>query len=254
MQAGNARKSSARTMRISRAALALAIGALLAAAVAGPGHRTGLWDYQGGFAILGIASLCALTACVLGIVAVMRGGSRLARTLALAASLIGLLVAGLPLQQLYLAKSLPLIHDISTDTADPPPFVAVVPLRVDAPNPVAYQGEQAARLQRDAYPQVAPRFYPAGRQAVFDAALALSRARGWAVHAAEPAEGRIEASATSAWFGFVDDLVIRVADSPQGTRVDMRSKSRVGRSDLGANARRIEAFLADLDAAVGRAP
>ncbi len=74
------------------------------------------------------------------------------------------------------------------------------------------------------------------------------------MHAAEPSEGRIEASATSAWFGFVDDVVIRVAESAQGTRVDMRSKSRVGRSDLGANAKRIEAFLADLDVAVGRVP
>lgn len=241
-------------MRIARAALALAIGALLAAAAAGPGHRADLWDYQGGFAILGIAALCALTAGVLGIVAVVRGGSRLARNMALAASVIGLMLAGLPARQLYLAKSLPRIHDISTDTADPPPFVAVVPLRVDAPNPAAYPGEQVARLQRDAYPQIAPRFYKVGRQAVFDAALALARGRDWAVHAAEPAQGRIEASVTSRWFGFVDDVVIRVAESAQGTRVDMRSKSRVGRSDLGANAQRIEAFLADLDAAVARSP
>ena len=254
MQAGNARESSVRTMRISRAALALAIGALLAAVVAGPGHRTGLWGYQGGFAILGIAALCALTACVLGVVAVVRAGSRLARRLAFAACILGVIVAGMPMQQLYLAKSLPLIHDISTDTADPPPFVAVVPLRVDAPNPAAYPGEQVAHLQHDAYPQVAPRLYTAGRQAVFDAALVLARDRGWSMHAAEPSEGRIEASATSAWFGFVDDVVIRVAESAQGTRVDMRSKSRVGRSDLGANAKRIEAFLADLDVAAGRVP
>ena len=63
----------------------------------------------------------------------------------------------------------------------------------------------------------------------------------------EPEAGRIEASVVSLWFGFVDDVVIRVADTPQGTRVDLRSKSRVGLGDLGANAKRVQSFLADLD-------
>lgn len=239
-------------MRLARAAFALATGALLAAAASGLGHRAGLWGYPAGFAILGVAALCALTGMVFGLICLARGAgaSRLARRLSLAACVVGLVVTGVPARQLYLAKSLPRIHDISTDTADPPAFVAVVPLRVDAPNPAAYPGEATAGLQRAAYPRIAPHSYLAGRQAVFDAALAIVRQRGWTVHAAQAGEGRIEASATSLWFGFMDDVSIRVADSGKDTRVDMRSKSRVGLSDLGVNAKRIESFMADLDEAL----
>lgn len=238
---------------LTRAALALALGALLAAVASGLGHRAGLWSFQAGFAILGLAALCALSAWVLGLLALARRRARTAllRSMALAACVLGLLVAGLPARQLYLARSLPPIHDISTDTVDPPPFVAVVPLRADAPNPVAYPGDAVAQQQRAAYPNVVPHVYASQRDTVFDAALELARRFDWDVHAAATGEGRIEASATSTWFGFVDDIVIRIADTPQGTRVDMRSKSRVGRSDIGANARRIEAFLAALDARLG---
>ncbi len=77
---------------------------------------------------------------------------------------------------------------------------------------------------------------------MFEAALAAAEAMGWEIVAAEPGSGRIEAVATTTWFGFKDDVVIRVSDAPGRTKVDVRSVSRVGRSDVGANAERIRAF------------
>jgi len=65
---------------------------------------------------------------------------------------------------------------------------------------------------------------------------------GWRVVSSAPAEGRLEASDTTRWFGFTDDIVVRVTAAPNGSRIDVRSASRVGRSDLGVNARRIRAF------------
>jgi len=78
----------------------------------------------------------------------------------------------------------------------------------------------------------------------FARAQAAARALGWRIVAAAPAEGRLEASDTTWWFGFTDDIVVRVRATAQGSRIDVRSASRVGRSDLGVNARRIRAFLA----------
>lgn len=81
---------------------------------------------------------------------------------------------------------------------------------------------------------------------MFSAALATAREMGWTVVDSAADDGRIEAVATTFWFGFNDDVVIRVTESGSGTRVDMRSVSRVGVSDVGTNAARIRAFLAVL--------
>ena len=77
-------------------------------------------------------------------------------------------------------------------------------------------------------------------------ALEAARASGWEIVAAVPQERRIEAVATTFWFGFKDDIVVRIRPAPGGSRIDVRSVSRVGRSDLGTNAKRIRAFLGRL--------
>src|SRR6266496_6138656 len=79
---------------------------------------------------------------------------------------------------------------------------------------------------------------------IFVRVQAAARRMGWLIVAAAPAEGRLEASDTTRWFGFTDDIVVRVTAAPTGSRIDVRSASRVGRSDLGVNAKRIRAFLA----------
>jgi uncharacterized protein (DUF1499 family) len=142
----------------------------------------------------------------------------------------------------------PAIHDITTDTDNPPGFVDVVPLRqaAGAVNPPEYLGEAVAVQQRKAYPDIAPLDLTGAPAESFMRAAATARAMGWEIVAEKPAEGRIEATAVTPWFGFKDDIVIRVAAIASGSRIDVRSKSRVGRGDVGANAARIRAYLAKL--------
>ncbi len=169
----------------------------------------------------------------------MRAGRDL--TVALAGAVVGLLAFGVPLAMLERAKRAPPIHDISTDTADPPPLVPVVPLRDGAPNSIEYAGESVAAQQHAAYPDIRPLWYgirPSERTGARDAA----RRMGWAIDASVPADGRIEATDTTPWFGFKDDIVVRITPTASGSRVDVRSKSRVGRGDAGTNARRIRGF------------
>ncbi len=136
----------------------------------------------------------------------------------------------------------PPIHDISTDTASPPEFVAVVELRGPTDNPPEYAGDESARLQLEAYPDIETIVLLDPQSFVFDTALEVAEDMGWEIVASNASEGRIEATATTPWVGFKDDVVIRVrADGPE-TRVDVRSKSRVGRGDMGVNAKRIRAF------------
>lgn len=242
-----------RSARLAWGGLILALAALLLGAVSGLGHRAGLWSYMSGFVLMGVAALAGLAALVASVIAGLRIRHRQPRPhrpplrVAAFGGVLGAIVVGLPASQLCQGMSLPRIHDITTDTANPPRFVAIAPLRADSPNPTGYAGESVATQQRASYPQVVPHFYKANRYVVFNEAVEILRKRGWALVAADPDAGRIEASVTSRWFGFVDDLVIRVAETPQGTRVDIRSKSRVGLSDLGANAERVRTYLAELD-------
>ena len=137
----------------------------------------------------------------------------------------------------------PPIHDITTDTQDPPQYVAVLPLRADAPNTTEYGGERVASQQRGAYPDLRPAILNVPPSQAFERALGAVREMGWEIVATDAAAGRIEATDTTFWFGFKDDVVIRVKSADGGSRVDVRSLSRVGVGDAGTNAKRIRAFL-----------
>ena len=146
------------------------------------------------------------------------------------------------------AQAVPRIHDITTDTITPPRFVEIAERRqaLGVPNDLAYLEDVAAQ-QREGYPDLAPAFIDVPPGEAWARALALARARGWEVVAADEEGRRIEATDTTFWFGFKDDVAIRVTALPLGgSRVDVRSVSRVGRSDIGTNARRVRAFVADL--------
>jgi uncharacterized protein (DUF1499 family) len=144
----------------------------------------------------------------------------------------------------------PRIHDITTDTVDPPLFVALVPRRagrwVSRPD---YDGPVAAAQQRRAYPDIQPLTLAVPRSRAFDAALAAARSMGWEIVAAERDTGRIEAIATTRLMRFKDDVVVRLRQEGEAVRIDVRSKSRLGAGDLGTNARRIRTFVG----ALGRA-
>ena len=170
---------------------------------------------------------------------------------ALAGLVIGLITVGVPAYLLQKARSVPPIHDITTDTEDPPAFETILPLRAQAPNPATYGGPAVAAQQREGYPDIAPADYPIETEAAFEAAVAAARDLGWTVVAMDEAAGRIEAIDRTFWFGFADDVVIRIRPTDAGSRIDVRSVSRVGVSDIGANAARIRAFLAQLDEKIG---
>jgi uncharacterized protein (DUF1499 family) len=222
---------------VAVAVSAAALGLLLAA---GPGTRMGLWAFGRGFQMLRWAAYAGAAGAALAVVALLLGPRR---GLAVAGLALGLAAAVPPWQLQRSAMTKPPIHDVTTDTDDPPPFVAVVPLRRDASNPVEYGGPEIAAQQRRAYPDIAPASLPVPPPQAFERVERAARAQGWEIVAAVPAEGRIEATDSTRWFGFKDDVVIRIRPQGAGSRVDVRSLSRVGRGDVGANARRIREFV-----------
>ncbi len=227
----------------------LAVVCFVAAVLSGFGYRFGWWDLGWAFRLLTWSAAGAVLAFLLALVGLLAGLNRGASFLVV--GLAGLILSGVtfgyPLRELVRARSVPAIHDITTDTADPPQFHAVLALRAGAPNSAVYGGKKVADQQLRAYPGVKPAFFGAPAKAVFEDALKAAKTMGWQIDAADPAAGRIEATATTFWFGFKDDVVVRVKTLNDGRcRVDVRSESRVGVSDLGTNARRITYYLSRL--------
>ena len=258
MSNGGANRGGERWRRVTAVigttGLVLALVAGLALLAAGPGHRFGWWSFGAGFGIMRWAAYGGLAAAVLSAAALILAplrGQRRGMFRALAGLIIGLIAVGVPAYYLQKARGVPPIHDITTDIEEPPAFEAVLPLRADAPNPAAYGGPQVAAQQRNGYPDIAPADYPIAPASAFEAALAAAREMGWTIVAADEAAGRIEAIDRTFWFGFVDDIVIRVRPTDAGSRIDVRSVSRVGVSDVGANATRVRAYLAELAGRLG---
>ncbi|HEV2956267.1 MAG TPA: DUF1499 domain-containing protein [Xanthobacteraceae bacterium] len=235
--------------------VALAILALLTLAVGPLGWRLGWWHFRFAFFyLMPYAAYGAIAAAGVSILALVFGWSHLGgRGIALAAVgvVVGAIVAYVPWQYDRLRGVVPPIHDITTDTDNPPAFVAALKLRPAGANTVAYEGKDLASKQRAAYPDIAPVKVTLAPAEAFKRALDTANAMsGWTVVDADPATGRIEANETSRWFRFTDDVVIRVAADGAGSRIDVRSVSRVGRSDFGVNAARVRAYTAALNGRV----
>jgi uncharacterized protein (DUF1499 family) len=237
---------------LARIALFLAALSALAAGVSGPAYRMGWIKLPVAFSTMRwaawIAIGIAIIALVLALVAAIAkpDGSRRGLAEAVAAMLIGLVTMSGPMILMARGKQAPPIHDISTDTDNPPQFVSVLPLRADSQNSATYRGAEIAAQQKKAYPAVVPLELAAPPAQAYERALAAARDMGWTIVSADASANRIEATATTPFFGFKDDVVVRIAPSAKGTRVDVRSLSRIGTSDLGANARRVESYLAKL--------
>ena len=229
----------------------LAVASALVLIAAPVGYRLGIvplrvalltllkWGVYGGIAAA-VVSLIGLVMTLVRPREVRRG-----TVLAAVSLLVGLGLVG-ALARFRMNPPPPPIHDITTDTDRPPQFVSVVPLRAAAPNRVEYGGPEVAAQQRQGYPDVQPLTLPLPPNQAFDRAFATARRLGWEIVASDPPSGRIEATDTTFWFGFKDDVVIRVTAAPNGSRVDVRSLSRVGLSDVGTNAARIRKYLAAL--------
>ncbi len=248
------------TLRRGRGLCRTAIWAGLVGVVlvllSGVGPRLGLIGPFQSMACYALGSLALILALICAAIGLLRsrgeagGASRPGTWLALVA---GLVVTVINVNVIGGASGAAPIHDISTDLDNPPAFVAVVPLREadSAQNPPDYSGPETAAAQRQTYPDIQPLTTSQPADAVFAAAREAVTRMGWTLVEASVGDGRIEATATTPWVGFRDDVVIRVASINGQTRVDVRSKSRVGRGDMGANAARVRAYLAELEAELG---
>ena len=233
-------------MRASLIACGVAGLGLVLLALAGPSYRIGL-PLGFGFGLLRYAAYVGLAGAVvsIGVGAWQWKRSRAAAVVAAFGAVLGLTVAWMPFSLQRRAQSVPPIHDISTDLENPPAFAALVPLRADAPNPLN-RTPDVNMQQRQGYPDLAPLTLPEPSGQVFARAQQTAQRLGWEIVKTDPAAGLIEATDTTRWFGFVDDVVVRITPWGTGTRVDLRSVSRVGRSDIGTNAERIRNFLSAL--------
>jgi hypothetical protein len=224
----------------------LAALAALALLLSGPGTRWGWWDFKAGLLFFAIAFLAGLLAMLISGVAWIR--TRPNPTAAVA-TIAGALIVLLPLSQVAGARGKPRIHDISTDLADPPRFSAILAVRTNAANGVPDRIEDVtAGLQRRGYPDLVTLDLPLPADAAFTKAIEAARAMDWEIVSTRPADGILEATDTTAWFGFHDDIVVRIRPAGEHSRVDVRSTSRVGRGDAGKNADRIRKYFQRLRA------
>ena len=227
----------------------LGLIAIVTLVLQGPGYQAGWWGlmpvFNIGFKIAVMGGAVAIVLGLLHIISALFTKKRVA-ILAIVGVLLGASAAAVPLKMKKIGKSVPAIHDITTDTKTPPAFVAIAPLRANASNPVTYDN-QISQQQLKAYPDIKTLEIQASSSDVFAAALKVVDKLGWETVGSDKNEGRIEATETTTWFGFKDDVVIRIKQRGKNTFVDVRSKSRVGRSDLGANAARISKFIESLE-------
>ena len=232
--------------RISTGAFCIVIIAILVAVFSGFGSRWGWWGFRTGLKFFRysfyIAALGLLSSLVsLGMILYSRTKKNILRTsLALFFSFIMVVI---PLSWYHSAKNVPAIHDITTDTQNPPKFVAILPLRKNALNSAEYGGPKIAEKQKKAYPDIQPLMLSIPPSQVFEQCLSTAKQMGWKIVDSNESDGRIEATDQTFWFGFKDDIVIRVTAQGENSRVDIRSVSRVGLSDVGTNAKRIRKFL-----------
>jgi uncharacterized protein (DUF1499 family) len=230
---------------IARATLAAAV----LVALAGPLVRFDVLGWAAGLGLFVMAALIAGIGALWSLANLLR---RRGGTIAVVAAAVGLAALAVPVAVVVNAADKPPINDISTDTENPPLFKAITAImRGDDASPIDYNPAFAPQQAR-AYPEVRPLDLPVPPAKAFDLAMQACDP-GWQIVLADRAAGRIEAVEQSRWWGFRDDIVIRLTATPSGTRVDVRSKSRVGESDLGANARRIAAYLDRLAVAMRKA-
>ena len=239
-------ESSGTVSPVAMAGFWIGLLACLLLMLDGPAYRAHILDLGTALRIVIPAALfLGLIAVVLSLVGIARSGSK---GMALAGLVLGLIAAAMPATSINTARHSP-IHDVSTDRDNPPQFVAVLPLRTaaKAANSTDYDAK-TAELQKETYPDIGPLHLDVPPAQAFDRAQNAAREMKWDVIITDPKQGRIEATATTFWFGFKDDIVVRIAADGTGSRVDVRSLSRIGKSDVGANAKRVREYLAKVKA------
>jgi hypothetical protein len=263
-------------MRSTLARLMLVLALLLPVYFAGAalGARFGVFDWRFSLGTLivewGPRLMIGVLVVAIGVlIATVVKAPRRGWRFALAAALIPAIGLGYLVWVRGQSEDIPPIHDVSTRPSEPPAFSPalmaqraasldtnpVVSLTVPVSTLEKYEGPRFAemadrslgQIATEAYPSVQPLTTPATGDAAYAAALAEARAKGWTIVSEDPATGTFNATATTFWFGFKDDVAVRVRAEGEGSVIDVRSTSRVGLSDLGANAARIEAYLSGVE-------
>jgi uncharacterized protein (DUF1499 family) len=225
---------------------------ILLVALAGPLYKFGLVDLATAFAGFKFGVFAGIAALVLLGIQLLFKRDTASLGSALTSAVLAITAIAIPLSMMNTAKNVPPVHDISTDLVNPPEFVAIAPLRADAPNPIAYDGIETAEQQRAAYPELQTLSYNQSKSELVEATKQAIDNLGWELVNADADKGIIEATDRTMWFGFKDDVVVRIIDNDNERLVDIRSKSRVGGSDLGKNAARIHKFIEELDGVLGK--
>ena len=242
------------TLWAARVGLGLALIGLIMEVASGWGYRHGWWGLRVALRYLfAYGGVVAIVACVVSLVVLALAIGTKSRGAALA--LLGVVAGAVPgvlfYRQYRLARSVPPINDVATDLTTPPGYVTAATNDFWKGKDMSYPAGFADSVRRG-YPDLGSLVLPVPAAKAYGLAHATAMGMsGWEVTGRDSAGGggggRIEATATTAWFGFKDDVVIRV--TPRGADsavVDMRSKSRVGKSDVGANAARIRDYFAAL--------
>jgi len=236
-------------MWLSLAACGVAAVGLALLGAAGPAYRVGV-SLASAFALVRWASYVSLGGAAVSVAALLwaRRKSRTgAAFMAGLGVLIGILTASVGYGWLRQAQGAPPIYDVTTDLDNPPAFETLVSRRPAGSNPLT-RSPELDQLQRQHYADLAPVIVSQPVRLVFDRVRLAAENQGWTIVASDPATGRLEATDTTAWFGFTDDIVVRLTPWGSATRVDMRSVARHGSTDAGTNARRIHRFFSAVQA------
>src|SRR5437899_11743276 len=246
------------TLWAARVGLGLALIGLIMEVASGWGYGHGWWGLRVALRyVFAYGGVVAIVACVVSLVVLALAIGTESRGAALA--LLGVVAGAVPgvlfYRQYRLARSVPPINDVATDLTNPPGYVTAATNDFWKGKDMSYPAGFADSVRRG-YPDLGSLVLPVPAAKAYGLAHATAMGMSGREVTGKKSSGtggRLEATATTAWFGFKDDVVIRVA--PRGTDsavVDMRSKSRVGTSDVGANAARIRDYFAALERAAGR--
>ncbi len=235
----------------AKAILVGAVIGLVSLAVGALGTKIGIWDFRAGLGLFALGGALGALTLLLGLIALivsMVKGLAAERSTIAVGVVIAAVIAGVFGSQFIAAQGVPPIHNISTDTMDPPAFDKIIALRGEGSNPHTYDAAKLAEVQTKAYPDVQPLVSDVAPGEMFNRARAVLEKLELEIVNADSDNGILEATATTFWFGFKDDVVVRVRPQGNGSIVDIRSVSRVGQGDIGLNAKRIRAVLAELRA------
>ena len=230
----------------------VSLSAFLLVALPGPLYKYGVVDLGTAFTGFKFGVFAGIAALILLVLQILFKRKTVTLGSTIMALLLSTIAIAIPLSMLNKGKSVPPIHDISTDLVNPPEFVAIAPLRADAPNPVEYAGVEVATQQRAAYPELQTLNYTQSKSELVEATKQAIDHLGWQLVNIDADQGIIEATDRTMWFGFKDDVIVRITDNGSERLVDIRSKSRVGGSDLGKNAERIHDFIEELDSILAK--